>query len=134
MLRSPSFLWSKSRAYAPQTNQCTIVVSTNPTHAKHLSITDMCAIATLPIFHRSRSPRETRQGPSNEFGASHPKPLPSVVRYRLKAHEKRRQVSVTIAGLVQSKLTRAQSPMGTSECDVATAHGDDELRVDTIDG
>ena len=61
-------------------------VNTNLTHAKHLITTNLCAIATLHIFHRSRSPREKRQGPSNEFGASHPKPLPSVVRYRLKAH------------------------------------------------
>ena len=35
-----------------------IVVSTNPTHPKHLSITDLCAIATPPILYRSCSPRE----------------------------------------------------------------------------
>ena len=50
--------------------------------------------------------------------ASHPRPLPSVVRDRLKNHGKRRQVppSVTIVGRI-------------CMCDVAAAHGDDELRM-----
>ena len=71
--------------YAPQTKLCTIVVSTKPTHPKHSNITDLCAMATPPILHRSRYPREKRQRPSNGFDVSDPRPLPSVVRYWLKS-------------------------------------------------
>ena len=68
------------------------------------------------ILHRSRSPRKKRRGPSDEFDVSRPTPLPSIVPYRLKNYWKRRQVSVTIVGRIESKLTRAQSAMGTSVC------------------
>ena len=48
--------------------------------------------------------------------ASHPRPLPSVVRHSLKNHGKRRQVplSVIIVSRVSSKLMRAQPAKGTS--------------------
>jgi len=99
MLHSSSFPWSESWAYIhTPTNLCTIVVSTNPTHVKHPSITDLCAIAMPPILHCSCSCslHKKRRRPSNEFDVSHPRPVPSVVHYWLRNHWKRRQVSVTI--------------------------------------
>ena len=83
MLGSPSLLRSKSTAYAPQTYLCTVVVITDPIHLKHSSITDLCAIATPPSsFQVIIRVRRDRDPPM--IGASRPRPLPSVVRYRLK--------------------------------------------------
>ena len=124
MSRSPSFVWSKSRAYAPQTNLCTIVVSTNPTHSKHSSITDLCAIATPPILRRSRCPRENRRRPSNEVDVSHPRPLPSVVRYWLEKkaglsyHRRRRRLIQTYNSPHQrSVCVTLQQPMVETSCE-----------------
>ena len=41
-------------------------------------------MATPPVLHRSRYPREKRQRPYNGLDVSDPRLLPSVVRYWLK--------------------------------------------------
>jgi hypothetical protein len=109
MLRSPCFLWSKSRAYTPKPmhNSCDL------THPYLSSITDLLVHDRhTPTLDCSRSPREKRRGLSDELSVSHFRPLPSVVRYRLKNYWKRRQVSVThhrprlIQAFVNVRITR----------------------------
>ena len=81
------------------------------------SITDRSALAT-PSTSFEVVIRVRRDKDPSTTSASHPRPLPSVIRHRLKTHGKRREVplSVTIVGRVSSKLTRAQSARGTSVC------------------